>query len=194
MLQSDILDCILDSKNFSVGGGSASALAGGIAASLASMVARLSCDKNFCLSNSEYLKIVEEADYLAEELLKGAEEDAKAYAQIKTAFSLPKDTEEEKIKRKEAIQKGFIAAAEVPKENALLCRRVQELCAELQNKSNPACGSDLGCAILLANSGLQGCLLNVETNVTSIKDGNIVSGLQEEVNKLRLYIKKRFVR
>jgi len=54
MLKLEILRKIIDSKDFTVGGGSAAALSGAMAAGLVGMVARLSVDKNYGLSSEKY--------------------------------------------------------------------------------------------------------------------------------------------
>ena len=187
MLKLEILRKIIDSKDFTVGGGSAAALAGAMAAGLVGMVARLSVNKNYGLSSEKYNEIAREADGLAEELLSGAEKDAQAFSMIKEAYSLPKESSEQKSMRAIAIQKAAIGAATVPQENAWRCHRLQELMLLLKGKSNTNAASDLEEASLLSNAGLLGCVLNIEVNLFLIKDENIKVKFQEQINQLRQY-------
>ena len=187
MLKLEILRKIIDSKDFTVGGGSAAALAGAMAAGLVGMVARLSVDKNYGLSSEKYNEIAREADSLAEELLLGAEKDAQAFSMIKEAYSLPKESFEQKSMRTIAIQKAAIGAATVPLDNAWRCHKVQELMLLLKGKSNTNAASDLEVARLLSNAGLLGCVLNIEVNLFLIKDENIKVKFQEQINQLRQY-------
>ena len=187
MLKLEILRKIIDSKDFTVGGGSAAALAGAMAAGLVGMVARLSVNKNYGLSSEKYNEIAREADSLAEELLLGAEKDAQAFSMIKEAYSLPKESSEQKSMRAIAIQKAAIGAATVPLDNAWRCHRVQELMLLLKGKSNTNAASDLEEASLLSNAGLLGCVLNIEVNLFLIKDENIKVKFKEQINQLRQY-------
>ena len=87
---------VLDSENTSVGGGSASAMAGAMAAALVAMVARLSVGKDGMREDAFYNAILGEAEVLSSELYNGALDDEKAFAAIRTAYRLPKDTTSEK--------------------------------------------------------------------------------------------------
>lgn len=180
----EILDLILDSGDATVGGGSASALAGAMAAGLAGMVARLSIGKGFGLPDAGYQEIVASADALARDLRQGAVRDSSAYLLIKQAYALPKGTPEEKAARAEAIQQAGIAAATVPLENAGKCARVRQLCESLQGQSNPNAGSDLKVAGMLCRAGLEGCLDNIAANLPLIKDGAVRAGFEAQAARL----------
>ena len=134
---------VLDSENTSVGGGSASAMAGAMAAALVAMVARLSVGKDSMREDAFYRAIWGEAEVLSSELYSGALDDEKAFAAIRAAYRLPKDTTSEKTERRAALQKAMLQAARVPLHNAERCRRVLGLCAELETCSNPNAVSDL---------------------------------------------------
>ncbi len=160
---------VLDPTDNATGGGTASATAGAMAAGLTAMVARLSLGKD--LQPDEYYQpIIAEAEALAVELFDGARIDSQAFEQVMAAFKLPKDTDADQAARSEAIQAGWQHAAQVPLDNARRCHRVSELAAMLEGKSNPDAGSDLLCAIQLAQAGKAGCIANVQINLPSIKD------------------------
>lgn len=176
---------VLDSEDFTTGGGSAAALAGAMAAALAAMVAKLSLKKDYGLPSGWYSDIAVEADNLKKELLMGAGEDIEAFALVKEAYALPKDSAEEKYERTARIRKGFIAAAWVPARNGERCRRVLELSTKLVGNSNPDAVSDLEVALALAKTGLKGCVANIEINLSSIKDPRVLKELEVVADSLR---------
>jgi len=168
---------VLDSTDTSVGGGSASAIAGAMAAALVALVARLSIAKPDLGDDALHRDVLAEADVLSEALFRGAREDAAAFAAIRAAYRLPKDSEAERDHRGRMIQEAMLRAADVPLRNAERCRRVLELCAALEGRANPNAASDLECARHLARAGVLGGVANVLTNVPSIKDERAVAEL-----------------
>lgn len=182
----DVFNKVIDSDDFTVGGGSASALAGAMAAGMVSMVAKLSVAKPVTLTPEDYKSISEEADKLAQTLLTGSVKDTEAYCMIKDAYALPKSTDEEKEVRKKAVQDAAYQAAVVPMTNGYNDKRVYELACRLIGASNPNCVSDLMSAKFLSESGVKGCALNIEANLSMIKDETRVKELtaaMKELNK-----------
>ena len=104
----EVVEKIMDSRDVTVGGGSASAVAGAMAAGLVGMVSRLSVGKEYGLPDERYLEIAEELDELAVQLKEGAVEDTRSYLGIKAAFALPKATDEQKSARRAAIESAAI--------------------------------------------------------------------------------------
>jgi formiminotetrahydrofolate cyclodeaminase len=176
---------VLDPADNSTGGGTASAVAGAMAGALVAMVARLSIGKEGMESESFYKKLGASAETLSTELFNGGHEDSQAFESVRHAFRLPKDSDEEKSIRREAIQAAWIHAARVPLANAERCRQVLELGTQLRDRSNPNAASDLACAMYLARAGMLGCLENVEINLPAIKDQQVAAELAERVNVLR---------
>lgn len=181
-----VMERIFDSEDTTVGGGAASALSGAMAAGMIGMVARLSAKKPVNLTVEEYGEIAEECDKLTAQLQQGAVNDMLAYRRIVDAFRLPKETEEEKAERKEAIQAAAIYAAEVPRDNGRLNTRVHALGQRLRNHSNPACISDLMSALYLSAGGIKDCALNINANLGMIKDEQAAAGLKNEMTELLL--------
>lgn len=185
MVYIDVLNKILDTNDVTVGGGSASAISGAMAAGLIGMVARLSTKKDYGLPAEKHLEIADELDNLSKELLIGSEEDTKAYLLIKDAFGLPKSTEAEKKERKVAIETAGIAAASVPRDNAYRCKRILELGNLMEGKYNTNASSDFLIGMELAKLGVKGCVLNIEANLSLIKDENIKKEFEDHINKLK---------
>ena len=183
----DVMAKIYDSKDFTAGGGSASAVSAAMAASLVGMVARLSKGKDLELSNETFESIAEEMDETSLNLRNGSISDLEAFLGIKAAYALPKGTEEEKAKRREAVEKAAYVAADVPRQNALLALKVKKGAAKLKGRSNANAASDLEVGSDFACSAIKGCLANIRANLGLIHDplataelGSFIRQMEEE--------------
>lgn len=177
---------VLDPDDPSTGGGTASAIAGGMAAALAAMVARLSIGPAAAEPEAFYREIAQAAAGLSQALLAGGDEDARSFEGVMAAYRLPKGTDEEKRARSAAIQAALAHATHVPLRNAERCAEVLALAARLAGRSNPRAASDLQCAGYLARAGLQGCLANVEINLAGIKDPAVAAEIRRRAEILQL--------
>lgn len=166
------------------GGGSVAALSGALGASLVSMVCRLTLGKK---EYEEYEQELKEVLGLSEDLrmklVDAVDVDAAAYGMVMNAFSLPKQTEEEKTVRREVIQKAFREACESPRKTSLWCLEVLRLCARVSGKINVNAVSDLGVGATQALAGLEGAAMNVLINLPSVKDEEYADLLLEEVEE-----------
>lgn len=176
---------VLDSEDDATGGGTASAVAGAMAAGLVGMVARVSKGKPDLETDEFYDAIDTEAQQLTRDLMMGGREDSAAFGAVMRAFTLPKCTEEEKAARSAAIQEGMVGATRVPLENGTRCVRVLELADRLSASFNRNAESDLAVARSLAGSGAVGCLANVEINLSSVKDEEVKAEIVARANELR---------
>jgi len=173
---------VLDASDNSTGGGTASSIAGAMAAGLAAMVARLSMGKKGLAPREHYEKIAARAEAIAVRLFNGGREDAAAFDRVSSAYKLPQVTDEDKVSRSLEIQKAMVHAAEVPLSNAGNCKTVLDLCRQLQEKYNTNAKSDLECAGYLAEAGLKGCLANVRINLAYIKDETVCRELKKKMD------------
>ncbi len=176
---------VLDPADNSTGGGSASAIAGGMAAALTAMVARLSLNGAGGEPDDYYQPIAQAGAELARALLAGATEDAQAFDAVMAAYRLPKATDAEKAARGAAIRVALAHATRVPLRNAELCAEVLALVAQLAGRANPRALSDLQSAGYLARAGLQGCLANVDINLPGVKDEAAVAEIRARAAALR---------
>lgn len=184
----EVLDKLLDSNDTTVGGGSASAVSGAMAAGMIGMVAKLSKKNPVNYTIEQYDAIAAECDELAEKLKRGCVNDTLAYRMIVDAFKMPKNSDEEKSARSAAVQAAAVKAAQVPRDNARLNARVHELGAMLKGNSNPACLSDLTSALYLSESGVKDCVLNIQANLGMIKDKATIAALKEDMLELLLQV------
>lgn len=175
------------------GGGSVAALAGAQGAGLLSMYCNLSQNREKLGDVVDLLqKIGEEARYLKVKLLEAIDEDTIAFNQVMDAYRLPKLSEEEKVKRKKAIQKAALNAAEVPLLTARGALKILALVNEAAGKGNPSAITDLGVANLQALSGLIGACYNVQINLGMITDEVKVVELKKEIMAIRSEGEKLF--
>jgi formiminotetrahydrofolate cyclodeaminase len=155
------------------GGGSASAVAAALAASLVEMVARLSRDRP---RYADYASTHERASARAEQLrfrfLELAQSDADAYAVLSKAMRLPRGTDAEASVRDEQMRTAARRATEVPLE---VVRSARDLAGEIEclaGRSNRNAASDLVVAALLAEAAARGAGQNVLVNLPSVGDGS----------------------
>jgi formiminotetrahydrofolate cyclodeaminase len=183
----DMLAKIIDSDNTTVGGGASSALVGAMAAGMIAMVSKLSVKKDYGLSVDKHMAIASELDQLAFELVEGGKRDEEAFISLMSAYRMPKNNDEEKSIRTDAIHHGSVLASNVPKENGLMCLKVYELGLAILGKSNPSAESDLLIAMELAKVGVYGCALNIRANFPGIRDEMVIRDLENDIETLEKY-------
>jgi formiminotetrahydrofolate cyclodeaminase len=167
------------------GGGSASALAGAIGASLLAMVAGLPRPKASTEDDQRQLaEAGARSTELALELERLADEDSAAYDMVVGAFRMPKGTDEEKAARTAAIQRALTAATETPLQVMRLCAKALDTLPTVERLGNPNAASDVQVASGLLRAGLRGAHQNVEINLGSLKDENYVARVRVEAARL----------
>lgn len=153
------------------GGGSAAALVGTLGAALNSMVANFTVGREkFAAVEEDVQRLLSESERLRMELEGLAQADTEAYGKVTAAQRMPRESEEEKAARREAVQDALKAAAEVPRSAAKAAHGVLRVAAELVEKGNPNLITDVGVAARFAAAALQCAALNVEINLAYIKD------------------------
>ena len=111
--------------------------------------------------------------------------DTEAFNLVSDAFSMPKETDEQKAARSAAIQNGLKACTKTPMEMMELCGETVALAASLlEHGFNDTSASDLGVAFLSLKAAIQGAWLNVLINVGSIKDEAFVTEYREKGKSL----------
>src|SRR6266404_3008162 len=168
------------------GGGSVSAFAAALAASLGHMVAGLSRKKKSQAVHVD--KLSEHLDALRKEtdaLAQAIDRDAASYDAVMAAFKLPQGDAAETQQREDAIQKATRGAAEVPLGVAERAVALFERLKQLEGIAAASMKSDLQVARLMAVAGAQGALANVEINLDGLKDAGYVSATRAKVATLR---------
>ncbi len=174
------------------GGGSVAALSAALAAALTEMAANLTIGKKKYQAVEEEMKsLSKEASQYREKLLKDADRDSDAYTQVMTAYSLPKDTDEEKSIRNEAIQKGLKAAASVPLEVAKDAFKIMELAEKAAKDGNKNTVTDALVALMTARSAALSALCNVRTNLKEITDKRFVEDIAGQISGMEDRIERK---
>ncbi len=168
------------------GGGSVSAYAGAMAASLGHMVAGLSRKRKSQILNVDKLSDALEAmRTTAEELTAAIDQDAAAYEAVMAAAKLPQRNSEETAAREAAIESATKRAAEVPFEVAEKAVQLNSRLLQLEAISAASMKSDLQVARLMAVAAAQGALANVEINLEGLKDREYAGRIKSKVAELR---------
>lgn len=171
------------------GGGSVSAYAAALGASLTQMVGSLTIDKKAFegLTDEEKNLMKENQKKLEDirvELIDIVDTDANSFDDVMAAFKLPKETDEDKKKRTAAIQEGYKKALETPIRAAELGLEAMRLQSIYANKGNKNAITDVGVGTLLLQSGVEGALFNALINLNSVKDEEYVENKRKQVDDI----------
>lgn len=167
------------------GGGSVSALVGGVSAALTQMVAGLTIGrKKYAEVDAEMRALVDKVDAIRAELVAGIDRDSEAYARVSEAYKLPKETDWEKGTRSEAIQEATKTAAAVPMEVAKVAFELIPLIETVVMKGNQNAITDGCIAMMSCRLAVLGALLNVRINLGGIKDEAFVKQYADTCDEL----------
>lgn len=167
------------------GGGSVSALAGALGASLGQMVAGLSRRKKSQAAHVDALSDAHAEFGTASRFFAEAiDRDAASFDLVMAAYKLPQETSELKKGREDAIQKALQGAAEVPLEVARRAAGMFEKLGQLEGISSPSMLSDIRVGRLMAAAAARGAIENVAINLESITDTAFTSQMRSEIQTL----------
>ena len=167
------------------GGGSVSAVAGALAASLGQMVAGLSRKKKSQAAFVDRLsEAVAEFQTASRALAEAIDRDAASFDAVMAAYKLPQGTPAEQQKRESAIQAALHGAASVPLEAARRAADIFERLGQLEAMASPSMKSDIHVGRLMAWAAVRGALANVAINLESITDMALAGKLRAEAAAL----------
>lgn len=180
---------VVESDAPAPGGGSVAALASGLGAALTAMVGGLSVGKKKfeALEDSQKQEILdgtEKAKELRKRLMEIVDEDTNAFNDYMEALKLPKETEDDKTKRKQAMEDAMKGAVRVPLEGAQKSLEVVKLIGSFLKYGNQGAITDAGVASLLATAGVQGTAYNVLINLGSISDQEFNEDMRKQCDEL----------
>jgi len=176
---------ILASDAPAPGGGSAAALEGAVGIALTNMVASLTLGKK---KYAEYQDLMEEligeAADLRAQFIDVIDRDTESFNSVSAVFAMPKDTEEEKAARKEAMQAALKTCTYTPYDMMRFALTGLELTKKALGKSNSSAASDLGVAALSLKAAVQGAWLNILINISGIEDQAFVEEYRKKGNEI----------
>ena len=166
------------------GGGSVSALAGALGAAMSSMVCNFTVGREkFKEVEGRVREILSAAEDGVRELAELMDRDVEEYKKVTAAYKMPRGTEEEKMKRRAAIQEALKSAMSAPLKTLRLCHKLILDLKDLVEMGNPNLISDVGVAAILLVAALDGAKLNVEINLKFIKDSDLVERTRKEIEE-----------
>ncbi|MEA5136893.1 MAG: cyclodeaminase/cyclohydrolase family protein [Candidatus Fimivivens sp.] len=163
------------------GGGSAAALQGALGTALTAMVCALTIGKKKYADVQELITAAQqEAITLKNRYLDVIDRDTEAFNGVSAVFAMPKDTEEQKQARTQAMQTALKACTVTPFEMMQLAYESLKLTQSIVGRSNASAASDLGCAALSLKAAIQGAWLNVLINIGGITDEAFANQYRQE--------------
>jgi glutamate formiminotransferase/formiminotetrahydrofolate cyclodeaminase len=187
LLSSSVSDLLaaFSSSDPTPGGGSASALAGAVGASLLVMVAVLPKTRNGTDEDRSALSgSVEVLRRAAAELAALVDRDADAYDRVVAAFRLPRATDADKAARRDAIQQATRGAIDTPLAMLRAAHAAARAAAVVARHGNTSAASDVKVAAALLDAAAAGAYENVAINLSGLTDKASVDALGEEAKRL----------
>jgi formiminotetrahydrofolate cyclodeaminase len=173
------------SKSHTPGGGNVSAVVATLGASMVAMVG------NLTVSNKKYAEFKDQAQAQVDKLMAIIErlkeltnKDMEAFDAYMAVFRMPKETDEEKKARAEAMEAAAKQATLVPLDICKACLEIVEEAEELSKYGNKMAISDVGVGAMVAETALRSCMLSVDINIPSIKDQDFVKEVRAERQRL----------
>ncbi|MBM4053117.1 MAG: cyclodeaminase/cyclohydrolase family protein [Planctomycetes bacterium] len=166
------------------GGGSVSALVGALASAMALMSINFTAGKEGFGENTARLKeLLNECKKSKEVLASLIQEDVNVFNEVDKALRMPNFSDSEKKLRSESIRRATIFAMIVPLKTAMASLYVLRLTHELADIANPSLISEVCVAAILADAAFKSGKVNVDINLSHIKNREIVQKVQNEMHR-----------
>ena len=176
---------VLASKAPVPGGGGASAMVGALATALGNMVGSLTVGKKkYAAVEEEMWALKDRCDRLQKDFLHLVERDAEVFEPLARAYSMPKNTEEEKAEKARVMEIVLRDACSVPMEIMEKCCEAIDIIAVFAEKGSVIAISDAGVGAAFAKAALQGASLNVYINTKSMADKALAAELNAKCDRM----------
>lgn len=172
---------VLASTEATPGGGGAAALVGALSAALCSMAGGISLkNKKYADKSAEIIPALSRCEELRKRLLYLANEDARLFAPLMQAYSVPKDDPD----RERILEAATLDACAAPAEMLRCCCELSELLCGLSGNCSPMLISDIGCAAMCCHAAAECAAMNVFVNTRSLKDRKKAHSIEAETRAL----------
>lgn len=165
------------------GGGASTGLAANQGACLIAMVCNLSFGKDAYPQNV-IQEALTKAEDMAQESLTLMDKDAESFAEVGKVYAMPKETADDLLARKKAMNIALKGCTLPPMDLMELSVEGLALINTILGKSTPHAVSDLGAAALFFKTALEGAWLNVCINLAYLKDEEFCSTKDKQGEEL----------
>lgn len=131
-------------------------------------------------ARADFNRIAAQCSELRQELLSLIEADARAFAPLSRAYSIPKDDPTRAAIMESALQ----TAAEPPLAMLRACARGVELTAKLAALEPLPAATDAGCAAVLFAAGMDAAALNLRVNTKSMTERTLADAMNRQCDAL----------
>lgn len=173
MKESRIIDFVdkLGSKEPTPGGGAAAGVAASMGVGAIVMAMEFSNGKPLEEDEKDLLtNRINELNEIKEIFKDIIDRDATDFEPLSNAYGMPRETDEEKAARTEAIQEGLITASQPPLDLLNNAKKVFDIAEEVLPLIKKGIISDVGVGVQLLRSAILSSSLNVYINASSLKD------------------------
>lgn len=180
----------VDSDLPAPGGGSVAAYVSNLGVGLARMMCHLTVEKKKFQELDENTQKAFISDFESlksgyDRLMLMVDEDTESFNKVMDAFKLPKESDEEKAARINAIQAATLDATKAPLEAAKTAYECLKVTPRLIENGNSSAISDLASGMYLLEAGMNCSILNVKINAGSLKDREVADKFLNECAQLQ---------
>ena len=173
------------SRSSAPGGGSVSAQLAAVGVGLGAMVAKLTYGvRKFEALDDKMRAIIPPLHDITRQLIPLIDADTDAFADYMIALRLPRETEEEKQARREAMQAGLKTAIRIPLTTMRLGDSAWASMREVATHGNPSSKSDVQVGARALETGIWGAWQNVLINMMDIEDEAFKAEILDEAQAI----------
>lgn len=179
----------LESDMPAPGGGSVAGLIAALSGALNSMVYSLTVGKKSYMALDEKTqdiirKFQSKSLEFSKRSLEIMDEDRENFLKLMDCYKMPKDTDDEKEIRKNAIKENTIKSMEAPLALARECVIFYENLKVMAEYGNKMLLSDLGISAILLHSAIESSIINVKVNLNGLRSEEFFEELNKELIKM----------
>jgi formiminotetrahydrofolate cyclodeaminase len=171
------------------GGGSVGMLAGSFGLGLVLMALEVSRKRKDASKGIDPL--LSEGRPLLESARLSVDADVEVFEAFMAAMRLPKESDEDKARRRSAMQEATVKATEVPLEAAGLCASGLDLALRAAGIAHKNILSDVAAGAMLLAAAGRAVLLNVDANLGSLKDEGLRTRYSDERTRRESELRER---